>query len=75
MSETDYKALYEQEKHLREEAERKFNELKERVRPLIESIDKMSEPARRIEEVMQEYAKLQKAESQYHSGPEDPAGD
>lgn len=63
MSETDYKALYEREKRHREEIERKYNELVSRVRPLLQTIDQMSEPARQIEGVMQEFAKLQKSES------------
>lgn len=75
MNGTDYKDLYEREVCRRLEAEQKLNELNERVKTLIETIERMSESARRIEEVMQEFAKLQKAESQYHSGPEDPAGD
>ncbi len=55
--------MYEQEKQRREAAEQKYEELVNRVRPLLESVDRMSEPAHKIEEAMKEYAKLQKTES------------
>ena len=63
MNEIDYRALYEQEKHHREEAERKYEDLVSRVKPLLTTLDTMAEPMKRVEKVLQELARLQKPDS------------
>ncbi|GEM_PF-2879623 len=66
MSEIDYQALYEQEKRRREDVERKYDNLVTRVKPLLDTVSKMAEPARMIEEAMQELARIQRLDSGGH---------
>lgn len=50
----NYRALYEDEQIRRLAAEHKYDKLMRRLRPLLQTINDMGEPARRIEQVMRE---------------------
>lgn len=78
----DYKKAYEAEKRMREEVESKmrftllrYNELVELVRPLLTSIQSMTESIRHVDEIMEEYREARKRELKSSSGLEDSTGD
>jgi len=52
MDQPDYRALYEEEKRRREEVERKYDELRDRIRPLLDEIGATVASSQQLEEAL-----------------------